>query len=59
MWACLRYFHGLRNEMAHLVTSLQSYIMFEVLEGAWDAFQARLATIQDMDSLIRTSQPHR
>ncbi len=53
VWEDLRQCHRLRNEMAHLVTSCQAYIMFEVLEAAWTAFLQRLATTQDLDGLIR------
>lgn len=53
VWEDLRQCHRLRNEMAHLVTSLQAYIMFEVVEAAWTALQERLRTTQDLDGLIR------
>lgn len=53
VWDELRQCHRLRNEMAHLVTSLQAYIMFEVVEAAWNAFLNRLRTTQDLDGLIR------
>ena len=55
VWEDLRQCHRLRNEMAHLVTSWQAYIMFEVLEAAWTAFLQRLTTTQDLDGLIRES----
>ena len=42
MWLELRHCHCLRNEMAHFCTDLQTYIMFEVLETAWDLFMAQL-----------------
>ena len=38
----LRHCHCLRNEMAHFCTDLQTYIMFEVLETAWDIFMRQL-----------------
>lgn len=53
VWEDLRQCHRLRNEMSHLVASLQSYIMFEVVEAAWTAFMERLKTTQDLDGLIR------
>ena len=53
VWEDLRQCHRLRNEMAHLVTSCQAYIMFEVLEAAWTAFLQKLTTTQDLDGLIR------
>lgn len=55
VWEDLRQCHRLRNEMAHLVTSCQAYIMFEVLEAAWTAFLQKLTTTQDLDGLIRES----
>lgn len=42
VWLELRHCHCLRNEMAHFCTDLQTYIMFEVLETAWDIFMAQL-----------------
>ena len=42
VWLELRYCHCLRNEMAHFCTDLQTYIMFEVLETAWDIFMRQL-----------------
>lgn len=35
------------------MTSLQAYIMFEVVEAAWNAFMERLRMTQDLDGLIR------
>ena len=58
MWEDLRQCHRLRNEMAHLVTSLQAYIMFEVVEAAWNAFMERLQTTRDLDRLIRAFAPN-
>lgn len=55
VWRVLRTLHGLRNEMAHLCTNLQAYLMFEVLERAWTHFTARLAKASDLDSLIGTT----
>lgn len=42
VWLELRHCHCLRNEMAHFCTDLQTYIMFEVLETAWDIFMRQL-----------------
>lgn len=57
VWEDLRQCHRLRNEMAHLVTSLQAYIMFEVVEAAWTEFMDGLATTKDLDILIRKCFP--
>ncbi len=48
----LKNLQGLRNEMAHLCTNLQAYLMFEVLERAWTQFTTRVAAAPDLDSLI-------
>lgn len=53
VWEELRQCHRLRNEMAHLVSSLQAYIMFEVVEAAWTAFLVRSKASRDLDGLIR------
>ncbi len=53
VWEDMRQCHRLRNEMAHLITSLQSYIMFEVVEAAWTEFMEGLSTTTDLDGLIR------
>ena len=45
VWLELRHCHCLRNEMAHFCTDLQTYIMFEVLETAWDIFMAQLQVV--------------
>lgn len=34
----LRNVAGLRNEMAHFISNLHSYVMFEVLECSWEEF---------------------
>lgn len=52
MWAELRRAHAARSEMAHLAGNLQAYLMCEVLERAWGAFNARLSTVTDLDGLI-------
>ncbi len=48
----LRYFHAKRSEMAQFVTSLQYYIVFEVLEPAWASFMKQLGQAQDLDAVI-------
>ncbi len=53
----LKNLQGLRNEMAHLCTNLQAYLMFEVLERAWTQFTTRIATAPDLDSLIGVPPP--
>ncbi|GAX86220.1 hypothetical protein CEUSTIGMA_g13633.t1 [Chlamydomonas eustigma] len=45
---CLR----LRSEMSHFCTNFQYYIMFEVLEAAWQEFQHQASSAADMDELI-------
>ncbi len=42
----------LRAEMAHFVTNLQYYIMFEVLEHSWAQFTDDMAAAADLDGLI-------
>lgn len=53
----LKNLQGLRNEMAHLCTNLQAYLMFEVLERAWTQFTAQIAAAPDLDSLIGAPPP--
>lgn len=48
----LRYFHAKRSEMAQFVTSLQYYIVFEVLEPAWARFMQQLPSARDLDAVI-------
>lgn len=48
----LRLFHAKRSEMAQFVTSLQYYIVFEVLEPAWARFMKQLADAKDLDAVI-------
>ncbi|KAL3160087.1 hypothetical protein ABBQ32_010867 [Trebouxia sp. C0010 RCD-2024] len=52
VWLELRHCHCLRNEMAHFCTDLQTYIMFEVLETAWDIFMRQLQAATDLDTVI-------
>eukprot|EP00803_Ostreobium_quekettii_P003739 evm.model.scf_156.5 EVM.evm.TU.scf_156.5 scf_156:43972-47321(-) len=42
----------LRSKMSHFVTNLQYYIMFEVLEGAWEELTQRSQSATDLDELI-------
>jgi hypothetical protein len=48
----LRTFHARRAEMASFVTSLQYYIVFEVLEPAWGKLTAALPAAADLDAII-------
>ncbi len=50
--AVLRSFHAKRSEMAQFVTSLQYYIVFEVLEPAWARFMQQLRQPKDLDEVI-------
>ena len=54
----LRRCHTLRAEMAHFVTNLQYYIMFEVLEHSWLEFTAAMASAQDLDGLIAAHEQY-
>ncbi len=48
----LRAFHARRAEMASFVTSLQYYIVFEVLEPNWAKLTAALPKVADLDAVI-------
>jgi gamma-tubulin complex component 3 len=39
--------------MHHFVSNLQYYVMFEVLEGSWDAFTRELNDADDLDALVQ------
>jgi gamma-tubulin complex component 3 len=52
----LRRCHMLRAEMAHFVTNLQYYIMFEVLEHSWVQFTEEMGAAQDLDGLISSHE---
>ena len=52
MWKLLQGCHALRNEMAHLCSRLQAYLMFEVLERAWLDLTHRLKSVGHLDDLI-------
>ena len=45
--------HTLRGVMHHFVSNLQYYVMFEVLEGSWDAFTRELNDADDLDALVQ------
>ena len=55
MWKLLQGCHALRNEMAHLCSRLQAYLMFEVLERAWLDLTHRLKSVGHLDDLIGKS----
>uniref|UniRef100_A0A7S3QYS6 Gamma-tubulin complex component n=1 Tax=Dunaliella tertiolecta TaxID=3047 RepID=A0A7S3QYS6_DUNTE len=42
----------LRSEMSHFVTNLQYYLMFEVMESAWQEMSRRVSCAADLDQLI-------
>ena len=42
IWLLLSKANHLRSEMSNFCQNLQTYIMYEVLEGAWDTFQTAL-----------------
>eukprot|EP00898_Chlorokybus_atmophyticus_P006935 jgi/Chlat1/7242/Chrsp58S06891 len=48
----LRRCHTLRNEMNHLISNLQYYIMWEVLECSWADFLREMEAAKDLDALI-------
>lgn len=48
----LRAFHAYRAEMASFVTSLQYYIVFEVLEPNWAKLMTALPKAADLDAVI-------
>ena len=52
VWEDLRMCHRLRNVMAQLVGSLQSYMMLEVIESAWKELMQEFKTTEDLDGLI-------
>ena len=54
----LRRCHTLRAEMAHFVTNLQYYIMFEVLEHSWLEFTAAMGSAADLDGLIAAHEAY-
>ncbi|KAK9864643.1 hypothetical protein WJX84_011115, partial [Apatococcus fuscideae] len=52
VWVELRAFHSVRTEMAHFCSSLQSYIVLEVLEACWGRFMDRLPHAANLEALI-------
>ncbi|KAJ1657090.1 Microtubule-nucleating Tub4p (gamma-tubulin) complex component [Dispira simplex] len=45
--------HALTGEMTHFINQLQCFILYELLEKAWDEFNQRIRKgISDLDSLI-------
>jgi len=42
----------MRNEMHHLISNINYYIMFEVLESAWVELEADFRAAPDMDELV-------
>lgn len=48
--------HVLRNEMIHFINNLQYYMMFEVIESAWQDLEADMAKAEDLDQLIVAHQ---
>ncbi len=48
----LRTFHAYRAEMANFVTSLQNYMVFEVLEPYWAKLTTALPKAADLDGVI-------
>ena len=52
VWKLLQGCHALRNEMAHLCSRLQAYLMFEVLERAWLDLTHSLKSVGHLDDLI-------
>jgi hypothetical protein len=43
----LKQANGLRHEMMHFLSNTHSYIMFEVLETAWDEFAHKIRAVQE------------
>lgn len=44
--------HLLRNEMVHLVSNLQYYLMFEVIECAWVALNDAMSDATDLEQVL-------
>ncbi|KAL6744735.1 Spc98 family-domain-containing protein [Haematococcus lacustris] len=51
---CLR----LRADMSHFATNLQYYLMFEVMEAAWQEFSRRVSSAEDLDQLIAAHETY-
>ncbi|GMI01301.1 hypothetical protein TrVE_jg13013 [Triparma verrucosa] len=42
-----------RQEMLHVTSNIQNYLMFEVLEGSWAAFSRKFAESSSLDDIIK------
>ncbi|GMH60283.1 hypothetical protein TL16_g03017 [Triparma laevis f. inornata] len=42
-----------RQEMLHVTSNIQNYIMFEVLEGSWNAFARKFSKSATLDDVIK------
>ena len=42
-----------RQEMLHVTSNIQNYLMFEVLEGSWNKFKERLDGAANLDEIIQ------
>eukprot|EP00579_Thalassiosira_antarctica_P008896 CAMPEP_0201881706 /NCGR_PEP_ID=MMETSP0902-20130614/11930_1 /ASSEMBLY_ACC=CAM_ASM_000551 /TAXON_ID=420261 /ORGANISM="Thalassiosira antarctica, Strain CCMP982" /LENGTH=985 /DNA_ID=CAMNT_0048409969 /DNA_START=19 /DNA_END=2979 /DNA_ORIENTATION=- len=49
----LRRISSTRQTMLHFITNLQSYLMFEVLEGGWEGLVKSLNKARSLDDIIR------
>lgn len=49
----LRYLHSLRTGMAQFVSTLQSHVVYRVIEPAWKAMTAEMVAATDLDGLMR------
>ena len=49
----LRFLHSLRTGMAQFISTLQSHMVYRVIEPAWKAMIAEMATATDLDGLMR------
>jgi len=54
--ALLRYLHAQRADMAHFVASLQSKLLYEVIEPAWAKLEANLRTATTVDEVIASHE---
>jgi len=49
----LRRISSTRQTMLHVISNLQNYLMFEVLEGGWEALVQSMGKARSLDDLIR------
>ncbi|KAL3787606.1 hypothetical protein ACHAW5_005994 [Stephanodiscus triporus] len=49
----LRRISSTRQTMLHFISNLQNYLMFEVLEGGWEALKLSLRNARTVDDVIR------